>query len=98
MGAMPATLDLSPDELLTTTRAVRKRLDYDRPVPLALVKECVEIAMQAPSGSNARGWHFMVVTDEEKRARISEIYREVYAQYPSMPISAHHCLISAWKS
>ena len=86
---MPATLDLTPDELLTTTRAVRKRLDYDRPVPLELVKECVEIAMQAPSGSNARGWHFMVVTDEAKRARISEIYREVYAQYPSMPISAH---------
>ena len=86
---MTKLLDLDPDQLLTTTRAVRKRLDFDRPVPLSLVEECVKIALQAPSGSNARGWHFMVVTDPDKRARIGEIYREVYAGYASMPISAH---------
>lgn len=49
-------LDLTPDELLTTTRTVRKRLDLTRPVPLDLVKECLQIALQAPSGSNRQGW------------------------------------------
>ena len=58
-----ATLNLSPDELLTTTRAVRKRLDFDRPVPLELVRECIEIATQAPTGSNQQGWHWVIVTD-----------------------------------
>jgi nitroreductase len=86
---MSQTLDLTPDELLTTTRAVRRRLDFDRPVPRALVEECVRIALQAPSGSNARGWHFMVVGDEEKRARIAELYRQAFDAYRNMPISAH---------
>lgn len=86
---MPATLPLSPDELLTTTRAVRRRLDFDRPVPLALVKECVEIALQAPSGSNSRNWHFVVVGDPAKRRAIAECYRKAFAIYPDLPVSAH---------
>ena len=86
---MSNTLDLSLDELLTTTRAVRKRLDFDRPVPRELVEECVRIAMQAPSGSNARGWHFMVVGDAVKRERIAELYRSAFEQYRDMPVSAH---------
>jgi nitroreductase len=86
---MPATLDLSPDELLTTTRAVRRRLDFDRPVPLALVQECIEIALQAPSGSNARGWHFLVVGDPGLRGQIADLYRQAFAQYRGMPFSAH---------
>lgn len=86
---MPATLDLSPDELLTTTRAVRRRLDFDRPVPRELVEECVQIALQAPSGSNARGWHFMVVGDAEKREKIAELYRQAFEGYRAMPVSAH---------
>jgi nitroreductase len=47
-----ATLPLSPDELLTTTRTVRMRLDLTRSVPLDLIRECLEVALQAPSGSN----------------------------------------------
>jgi nitroreductase len=86
---MAATLDLSPDELLITTRAVRRRLDFDRPVPIELVRECVEIALQAPSGSNSRNWHFIVVSDPAKRERIGELYRQGFEQYRSMPISAH---------
>lgn len=70
------TLDLTLDELLTTTRAVRKRLDLDRPVPAEVINECLEIAMQAPSGSNMQGWHWVVVTDAGKRAAIAEAYRE----------------------
>ena len=71
------------DKLLTTTRSVRKRLDLNRPVEQEIIEECLEIAIQAPTGSNAQGWHFMVVTDKDKRARIGELYRDsfyIYAQ------------------
>lgn len=74
-------LDLSPDELLTTTRSVRKRLDLDRPVPLDLVKECLRIALQAPSGSNRQTWHWIVVTDEDRRAAIGRYYRRAVETY-----------------
>ncbi|MCP4434612.1 MAG: nitroreductase family protein [Actinomycetia bacterium] len=69
-------LGLSADELLTTTRSVRKRLDFDRPVEPELLNECLGIAAQAPTGSNAQGWHFVVVTDDAKKARIGELYRQ----------------------
>ena len=72
---MAATLDLSPDELLSTTRSVRKRLDLDRPVEPELIRECIDLATQAPTGGNAQGWHFIVVTDAEKRAKLAEFYR-----------------------
>jgi nitroreductase len=75
------TLPLTPDELLTTTRAVRKRLDLTRPVPLDLIRECLEIALQAPSGSNRQEWHFLVVTDPEKRHAIGEYYRRAVDGY-----------------
>jgi nitroreductase len=74
-------LDLSPDELLTTTRSVRKRLDLTRPVPLDLVRRCIEIALQAPSGSNRQDWHWLVVTDPEKRAAIGELYGRAVDAY-----------------
>jgi nitroreductase len=63
------------DRLLTTTRSVRKRLDLTRPVEPEIVERCLEIAFQAPTGSNAQGWHFLVVTDEEPRRRLAELYR-----------------------
>jgi len=78
-------LALSPDELLTTTRSVRKRLDLDRPVPLELVKECLDIALQSPSGSNSQTWHFVVITDAEQRAAIGEYYRRSFADYAASP-------------
>lgn len=74
-------LNLTPDELLTTTRAVRKRLDLDRDVPLELVTECIEIALQAPSGGNAQQWHWIVVTDPDRRAAIGEFYRRATESY-----------------
>ncbi|TDB97594.1 nitroreductase family protein [Actinomadura sp. 7K534] len=82
------TLPLNPDELLTTTRTVRKRLDLDRPVPLDLVRECLEVALQAPSGSNRQGWHWIVVTDPETRAAIGEHYRRAFSAYASSGASA----------
>ncbi|TDW18843.1 nitroreductase family protein [Kribbella kalugense] len=78
---MTKTLDLTPDELLTTTRTVRKRLDLERPVPMELIRECIEIALQAPSGSNRQTWHWLVITDAEKRAAIGEYYRQAVEQY-----------------
>ena len=80
MNFMP-TLPLSPDELLTTTRTVRKRLDLTRPVPLDLVRECLEVALQAPSGSNRQGWHWMVITDEKRRRVIGDYYRQSVMSY-----------------
>jgi len=85
---MPPTLDLTPDELLSTTRAVRKRLDLERPVSMELIRECIDLATQAPSGSNMQGWHFVVVTDEEKKAKLGEIYARAFEIYKNMPIAA----------
>ena len=75
------TLPLSPDELLTTTRSVRKRLDLTRPVSLDLVRECLEIALQAPSGSNRQGWQWMVITEQNMRREIGDYYRQAVASY-----------------
>jgi nitroreductase len=77
-------LDLTPDQLLTTTRAVRKRLDFDRPVPDDLVRECVATALQAPSGSNSMTMQFVVVRDEEKRRAVGEVYRQCYEIYKGL--------------
>ena len=85
---MAATLNLTPDELLTTTRAVRKRLDFEKPVPLDVVRECIEIATQAPSGSNQQGWHWVVVTDAAKRKTLGEIYARAFDIYKQMPFYA----------
>jgi nitroreductase len=72
-----ATFDLATvDNLLTTTRSVRKRLDLRRPVEPAVLERCIEIAFQAPTGSNAQGWHFVVVTEPETRARLTALYRQ----------------------
>ncbi len=83
-----STLNLTNDELLSTTRAVRKRIDFDRPVSRQLIEECLELALQAPSGSNSQAWQFVVVTDQSKRKQIAEIYAEVFCDYEQSPISA----------
>lgn len=69
------------DRLLTTTRAVRRRLDLDRPVPREIVLDCLRLAIQAPTASNAQDWRWVVVTDADKRAAIAAVYREVGASY-----------------
>ncbi len=79
---MANQLDLSVvDQLLTTTRSVRKRLDLTRPVPPAIIQECLDIAIQAPTASNAQGWHFVVVADAEKRAAIGKLYHRSFQDY-----------------
>lgn len=77
-------LNLTVDEVLATTRAVRKRLDFDKPVEPEVIKECLEAAIQSPTGSNMQGWQWMVVTDPEKRAGIADLYRQGWDMYVNM--------------
>ncbi len=66
------------DELLSTTRAVRRRLDLDRPVAPDVILECLDLAIQAPTGGNNQGWRWLVVTDEAKRKGLAEFYRQAW--------------------
>lgn len=74
-------LILSPDELLTTTRSVRLRLDLTQPVERTLIEECLEIAQQAPSGGNQQTWSFLVLTDPEKRRALGALYKQGWEAY-----------------
>jgi len=78
---MSELLPLDPDQLLTTTRSVRKRLDLTRPVPLELIREALTVALQAPSGSNSQTWHWIVVDDPEKKRGIAQAYRKAFEPY-----------------
>ena len=69
------------DGLLSTTRAVRKRLDLDKPVPREVVMECIALSMQAPTGSNSQGWRWVVVDDADKRAALGQVYKDAGAAY-----------------
>jgi nitroreductase len=89
---MAIHLNLSADEVLSTTRSVRKRLDLTRPVEREVLEECLRLAQQAPSGSNIQNWHFVVVTDPATRAKLGEVvrrgasrYAEFAAQMPADP-------------
>ena len=74
--------DLSvTDALLSTTRAVRKRLDFDKPVPRQIVCDCLELALQAPTGSNRQGWRWIVVTDADTRMALADLYRKGAGAY-----------------
>ena len=88
-------LDLSPDRLLTTTRSVRKRLDLARQVEPELIRGCLELAVQAPTASNSQNWHFVVVTDQEQRQALGEIYRKGYALYRQRVASGQPVLVSS---
>jgi nitroreductase len=69
------------DHLLTTTRSVRLRLDLSRPVDPEIIRQCIEIAIQAPTASNSQHWHFVIIADADKRAQVGELYRRSYMAY-----------------
>lgn len=77
-------LNLTADEVLTTTRAVRKRLDFDRPVEREVLEECLQIALQAPTGSNRQGWQWIFVTDADQKLALADIYRPNWERYRLM--------------
>jgi nitroreductase len=70
--------ELTVDELLTTTRSIRRRLDLDSPVDLSVVEDCLRIALQAPSGSNEQSWHWIVVTDPGVRGQLGALYLDAF--------------------
>jgi nitroreductase len=72
------------DHLLTTTRSVRKRLDLRRAVEPEVIERAIEVAFQAPTGSNVQGWHFLVVTDAAKRRGLADLYRRAFETYRGM--------------
>lgn len=81
-----APFDLSvTDELLSTTRAVRKRLDLERPVEREVILDCIDLAQQAPTGGNRQKWHWVVVTDPEVRRELGRIYQDASAEYLANP-------------
>jgi len=75
------------DRLLTTTKAVRRRLDLTRPVARDVVVECIRLASYAPNASNAQEWHWVVVDDPEQRARVGEQYRKTTAPVVSQMLA-----------
>jgi nitroreductase len=79
-GAPGVVADLSCEELLTTTRSVRRGLDLDRPVELEVVKDCLRVALQAPNGANRQDWRWIVLTDPRRRAEMAEIYHRAFHQ------------------
>jgi len=80
-GTVPGIDPTVTDRLLSTTRSVRKRLDLDRPVEPEVLLECLRLAVQAPTGSNSQGWRWLVVTDQERRERLAELYRKAGEPY-----------------
>lgn len=74
-------LDLTADQLLSTTRSVRKRLDLERPVEREIVLECLDLALQAPTGSNRQGWHWMFITDADKKKALADLYKTNFLAY-----------------
>lgn len=76
---------LSPDQLLATTRTVRRRLDLTRSVERALLEECLQLAAQAPTGGNAQGWHFVLVTEAAPKLAIADLYRRSKAKHDPDP-------------
>ena len=78
-------LNLTVDELLTTTRSVRKRLDFEKPVSREVLMECLDLALQAPTGSNAQGWQWVFVEDPAKKKALADIYRANANPYLDQP-------------
>ncbi len=81
-------LPLTPDEVLATTRSVRRRLDLSRPVERAVIEECLSVAQQAPTPSNMQNWQFLVVTDPGTRAALADLYRRGFEIYKTLPVAA----------
>ncbi len=87
---MADLLPLTSDQLLTTTRAVRKRLDLERPVERSIVEECIEIALQAPTGSNRQAWQWLLIDDPATKRKLADLYAEVFNAYMVAPASANY--------
>lgn len=70
----------SVDLALTTTRSVRRRIDWERPVPREVIERCIDIATQAPTGLDLEAWRFVVVTEPDRKRRLADVYRRAFAR------------------
>lgn len=78
-------VQLTNEELLSTTRVVRKRLDFSRPVDRRDIEECLALAVQAPTASNRQEWHWVFVTDPALKRGLADIYRSDDGDYQALP-------------
>jgi nitroreductase len=87
---MTATAPILDDlnTVLTTTRAVRRRLDFDRPVARETLVECLELAIQAPTGGNAQDWRFVLVDDPLVKRAVGDVYRRCFDEFVRRPLAA----------
>lgn len=69
------------EELLGTTRSVRRRLDFERPVEPEVLEACIDLATQAPTGADAENWRFLVLTDPERKSALADLYRRALSVY-----------------
>ena len=85
-------LNLSVDTVLQTTRAVRKRLDLSKEVPVDLLKECLNLSLQSPTASGQALTHFVLIGDGEKKEKIANLYRKAFGIYQKekKTVSTHH--------
>jgi nitroreductase len=66
-------------EAMVTQRAVRRVLPD--PVAPGIVRRCIELALEGPTGSNGQNWEFVVVTEQKTKARLQVQYRRIWALY-----------------
>lgn len=76
---------MDADHVLRTTRSVRLRLDFDKPIDPAVIEECLDIALQAPTASNSQQWQWVVITDPDKVAAVADIYRKSFEVLAARP-------------
>ncbi len=88
-------LDLTIDEVLTTTRSVRRRLDFERPVPRELIEECLDLALQAPNGSNLQLWQWVVVDDRALVEQVARLYNDALAWYSEQVNSGQEAMYAS---
>jgi len=69
------------DHALSTTRSVRRRIDFTRAVEPELLEAAIDVAVQAPTGANAEAWRFLVLSEPEPKRAVAELYRRALARY-----------------
>jgi nitroreductase len=93
-----STLDF--EHVLSTTRSVRRRLDFERPIPPEVIEAAIDLAVQAPTGAGREGWRFLVITDPERKLALADLYRRAFARWTALrtagggpsPRAAHRAL------
>ncbi len=95
LGTMNADAIETVDELLATTRSVRRKLDFERAVEPDVIEDCIELALQAPTGAGGEGWRFVVISEPEKKRALGDLYRDAFERYVEARAALAHGAASA---